>query len=294
VAGAAERLGEAKRLPGSGTGRNDHCFALALPETRRQRIGHPVRPAPVRILRHPDPVHHDQHFATGTQIGDRRARFGLRRQQIGQLGRHPVDEHPREPQRAQGLRHESVRHPAAPRQREGDHDARPGGQGRDAVGGGRDGVRTHFVAALGAVGTARAGEEEAEEVVDLGRRAHGGAAGGGRVALLDGHCGGQSLDPVDIGFLEAVEELLRVGGEGLDVAPLARSEEGVQRQRGLAGTGRTGDDRERTAGQIQVDVLQVVLAGTSDPDRLVHGFLPRAAGDSSTGCRVPVAMRRDS
>ena len=287
VAGAAERLGEAERLSGPLGDRNHHCLALTFPETRRQGIGHTIGPAPVRILHDPDPVNHDQHLPAVGQIGNGRARFGLWREQVGQLRCHAVHEHPHEPQRAQILRHETVRHPPAPCQGEGDHGACTGRQGRDAIGGGRDGVRAHLVAALGAPRAAGAREEQAEEVVDLGRGAHGGAAGGGGVALLDGHCGGESLDPVDIRLLQAVEELFGVGRKGLDVAALASREEGVERQGGLSGPRRPGDDRERVPGQVQIDVLQVVLASTPDPDRLVHGLLPWAAG-FSTGCRPPL------
>ena len=93
---------------------------------------------------------------------------------------------------------------------------------------------------------------------------------GGGVALLDRHRGGESLDPVDIGLVEAVEELLRVAGERLHVAALARCEEGVKRERRLARAGRPGDHRQGAPRKLHVDSLQVVLASTPDPNRVIH------------------------
>ena len=87
---------------------------------------------------------------------------------------------------------------------------------------------------VGAIGRAGAREQQPQVVVDLGHRADGRArvvAGG---LLLDGDRRRQALDQVDVGLLHQLQELARVGGERLDVAPLALGVEGVEGERGLS------------------------------------------------------------
>ena len=64
----------------------------------------------------------------------------------------------------------------------------------------------------------------------------GGARGLDGVALLDGDGGRDAFDAVHLRLVHAVEELPRVGREGLDVAPLAFGEERVEGKRTLART----------------------------------------------------------
>ena len=68
-----------------------------------------------------------------------------------------------------------------------------------------------------------------------------------------------SID-VDVGALHLVEELAGVGGEGFDVAALALGVDGVEGERGFAGAGKAGNDRQRVARDFDADVFQVVLA----------------------------------
>ena len=79
-------------------------------------------------------------------------------------------------------------------------------------------------------------------------------------------CGGETFDEIDVGLLELVEELTRVGGERLDVAPLAFGVEGVEREGRLAGSADAGDHDQLVPRDRDVDVFQVVLAGTGDSD----------------------------
>ena len=124
--------------------------------------------------------------------------------------------------------------------------------------------------ALRAVRLADRRVEEAEVVVDLRDRADGRARVLRRRLLLDRDRRRQALDRVDVRLLHLLEELAGVGREGLDVAPLPLREERVEGERGLPRAGHAGDDDEALRGMSKRDVLEVVLAGAADPDR-VHG-----------------------
>ena len=122
------------------------------------------------------------------------------------------------------------------------------------------------LAADRAVRAAGAGEEQAEVVVDLGD----GADRRPRVAvgrlLVDRDRRRQALDEVDVGLVHLPEELPGVGRQRLDVAALALGEDRVEGQAGLARPGQAGEHDEAVAGQFELDVLEVVLAGTTDDE----------------------------
>ena len=89
--------------------------------------------------------------------------------------------------------------------------------------------------------------------------------------LIDGDGRAQPLDLVDVRLLHQAEELARVGRERLDVAALPLGVDGVERQARLAGAGQPGDHHQLIAWDLQVDVLQVVLArATHDEFVLRH------------------------
>ena len=133
-----------------------------------------------------------------------------------------------------------------------------------------DGVAFDDAAAVKAGDGAAAGVEEAEVVVDLRGGGYGGAGVAGLVLLLDGDGGGEAVHVVYIGFLDALEELAGVGGEGFDVAALAFCVDGVEGEGGFAGARDAGDDGEGVVGDVDVDGLKVVGAGSADGD-LVEG-----------------------
>ena len=83
---------------------------------------------------------------------------------------------------------------------------------------------------------------------------------------LDRHGRGQPVDRIHLRALHPLEELARVGGERLHVAPLALGVERVQRERGLA---RPRDARDHGQGperDVDVDPLQVVLPRSTDAE----------------------------
>ncbi len=124
----------------------------------------------------------------------------------------------------------------------------------------------HGLAAHRAVRAARAGEEQAEVVVDLGDRADRRARVAVGRLLVDRHRRRESLDEVDVGLVHLAEELPGVGRQRLDVAPLALGEDRVEREAGLARAGEAGEDDQAVAGQVDRDVAEVVLARAADDE----------------------------
>ena len=124
--------------------------------------------------------------------------------------------------------------------------------------------------AHGAVRTPGAGVEEAEVVVDLGDGADRRARVLGRGLLVDAHRGRQALDEVDVRLVHLAEELAGVRRQRLDVAPLALGEDRVEGEARLARARETREDDEGVAGQVERDVLEVVLPGTPNHQLIRH------------------------
>ena len=126
------------------------------------------------------------------------------------------------------------------------------------------------------IGDADAREEQPHVVVDLGD----GADGGARVArgglLLDRDGRREPVDLVDVRLLHHLQELARVGGERLHVAALALGVDRVEGERGFSRAGQAGHHDQAVARQVEVDVLEIVLARAADGDELARfqrGFL---------------------
>ena len=65
---------------------------------------------------------------------------------------------------------------------------------------------------------------------------------------------------LDVRLLHHLQELARVGRQGLDVAALPLGIDGVEGEAGLARARQAGDDRQALARDLDVDALEVVLA----------------------------------
>ena len=71
---------------------------------------------------------------------------------------------------------------------------------------------------------------------------------------------------VDVGLLHQLEELARIGRQRFDVATLPLGIDGVEGEARFARPRQAGDDRQRVAGDVDVDVLEIVLARAADGD----------------------------
>ena len=125
-------------------------------------------------------------------------------------------------------------------------------------------------AADGAVRLAHPGVQQPQVVIHLGDRADGRprVAPGG--LLVDRHRRGQPVDEVDVGLVHLAEELPGVRGQRLHVPALALGEDRVEGQAGLARTGQPGEHDEGVPGQVERDVLEIVLAGTANDQAFSH------------------------
>ena len=132
------------------------------------------------------------------------------------------------------------------------------------------GLARDLVAADRAVRHADRRVQQAQVVVDLGDGADGGARAAAGGLLLDGDGGAQAVDGIDIGPLHLVQKLARVGGERLHIPPLALGVDGVEGQRGFARSAQPGDHGEGVARDLDVDILQIVLARAMHGDAVQH------------------------
>ena len=133
-------------------------------------------------------------------------------------------------------------------------------------GGGFGGVRLDDFAGVGIVPGGEAGVEEFQVIVDFRECANGGAGGADVVFLLDGDGGRDALDGINVRFVHAIKELPDVGRESLDVAALAFCIERVEGEGGLAGAGGAGDDGQFSQRDLQIKVLEIVLAAAAEAD----------------------------
>ena len=155
--------------------------------------------------------------------------------------------------------------------------ARPLGQGQHAVDHLADGLRGDRQAGRGRIGDADPRPQQAHVIVDLGdgrdRRTRILAGG----LLLDADRRRQALDMVDVGLLHHLEELAGIGAQRFDVAPLPLGIDRVEGEARLARPRQAGDDDEAVARQVDVDVLEVVLARAANADVAQHDTGPRSA-----------------
>ena len=168
----------------------------------------------------------------------------------------------------------------------------PSGEQEDAVDDLLRRLALQAGAVVRAVLHADAGVQQAQVVVDLGDGADGGARVAAGALLIDGDGRRETLDDVDVGLVHLAEELAGVRRERLDVATLALGVDGVEREAALARTGQAGEHDEPVAGDLDVDVLQVVLAGAADDD-LRFGSRGHA-GEATKRTDVPLDSLRSS
>src|SRR5207244_11457467 len=102
--------------------------------------------------------------------------------------------------------------------------------------------------------------EQPQEVIGLGERRHGALAAAAAGALLDGHRRRDAEDRVHVGTRGRLHELAGIGVQRLEITPLALVEENVEGEGRLARARYAGDHGETIARDLDVDILEVVLA----------------------------------
>ena len=73
---------------------------------------------------------------------------------------------------------------------------------------------------------------------------------------------------VDQRPVHPIEELPRVGREGLDVAALPLGVQRVEHQRGLSRPAHARDDDQLVERDIEVEILEIVLARAANANRI--------------------------
>ena len=291
--GAMQAGGELPDGGGCCGGRDSLTLALSRKERERRRgkVGNGVdgEPACAALQTHLDGLQHTHPFGRGhaETVGhhvEHLARPG-RRCHLA-LGMDPRETAGRQPLRdffgAGGCRQFN---------RKGDDDARvarrPVGQGSQR----RSAFDHRFVDRIRRIVAHRqtclaieqlrsASEQQLQVVVEFGHRADRGARGTHRVRLIDGNGGGHALHLVDCRLVHAVEKLARVRRESLDIAALAFGVERVEHQARLARAAGAGDHRHLAGADVEVDVLQVMLACAANTNKAGGHVCP---GEATTG-----------
>jgi hypothetical protein len=106
---------------------------------------------------------------------------------------------------------------------------------------------------------------------------------------------GETLDEIDIRLFHLIEELPRVSGEIFDVAPLPFGIEQIEDERRFSRAAQAGDDHHLHYEDLQAEVLQIVLACTTNLDnfrsafsrRLFFSSESRYRGNDRELCRDP-------
>ena len=118
-------------------------------------------------------------------------------------------------------------------------------------------------------------EQQAQVVVDFGD----GADGGARIVrcglLLDRNRGRQPFDRVDVGLFHHGQKLARVGRQRFDVATLSFGVQSVEGQGRFSRPGQARNHYEAIAGEVDIDVFQIVGARAADSNLLHMKVLGR-------------------
>ena len=133
-----------------------------------------------------------------------------------------------------------------------------------------DGLPPDFAPTLGAVGHADARPEQAQVIVNLGDGPDGGAGVLGGGLLVDGDGGAQTVNLVDVRLVHLPQELPRVGGQRLDIAPPALGIDGVESQTGFARARQARQDDQLVTREVDIDIFQVVFPRTADRNHIFH------------------------
>ena len=112
-----------------------------------------------------------------------------------------------------------------------------------------------------------AGIKHAQEVGQGRDTAHGGARGRRAALLLQRDGRRQAIDVVHIGDGHLMEQSPRIGRHRLEISPLRLGIKGSEGERRLSGTGDARKHHQGVARNVEIDILEIVLAGPADADK---------------------------
>ena len=110
------------------------------------------------------------------------------------------------------------------------------------------------------------GKKEPEELMDLGDGGNRGFSTTSGDALLDGDTGRKALNPIDIGFFKLIDKLPGVRGHAVEKAALSLGKKNVESQGRFTTAAQARDHDQLVTGNIQGDILEIMLARTPDLD----------------------------
>jgi hypothetical protein len=128
----------------------------------------------------------------------------------------------------------------------------------------------NFLAAYPAVGLSHACKKKSEIIVNFSGGGHCRAGIAAGASLFNRDSRGQACNIGDRRFLHLFEELAGVGAERFDIFPSAFGVNRVECERAFARAADTGDYYQLIAGNIQIDIFEIVLGGTCNPDCFVY------------------------
>ena len=88
--------------------------------------------------------------------------------------------------------------------------------------------------------------------------------------MFDGDGRAEAIYAIDFRALHLIEKLASVGRERLDIPALAFGINGIEGQGAFSGATQAGDDGECISWDLDVDVLQIVLARAMHGDTVKH------------------------
>jgi hypothetical protein len=148
-------------------------------------------------------------------------------------------------------------------------------------------VTTRLLFAIRADGLADFGEEQPQQVGELGGGADGRTGGADRIFLLYRDRGADVGDPIDVGPVHLVEKHPCVGRERFHIAPLSFREQCVEGQGRFAGSGQPGDGGDPVVRIRREMFLRLFWRAPST----IKSFVVRSGGLRCATAAVPSGER---
>ena len=208
--------------------------------------------------------------AFDNQTVNNKIKLGRNGYNIGQLIGPVRDPHTNKTRPTEFLHGQLKLRPA--RNADGRHDLKPAalGQGQHTVNDLGHAVTGERPVAAETIGSADPGVQQTHIIGKLGDRTDCRAGRAGQNARLDRHGRGQTADGVNLGFGALVKKLTGIGRQRFNIAAASFGVQHVKGQGRFTRAGHAGDDHQPVAGNVNTDVLEIVLAGTPDAD-CFHG-----------------------